>query len=453
MVGTEVEGGTRPRVAAEARADPSLSPIGPANNLVTAIALASFVVSVVVANRWGEALLARGVRIQIKTPPLNGLFDWRPGRAAIPALVCGLVVMMVLPLIAQRWRWSTVLATGALGAVAWAITLALVDGSEALTEPLLRNQYLHSIYRVGDLSTYLATFTDRLPGYNIHTQGHPPGMVVTLWAMHRIGLQGVRWEAALVFAGGAAGMVAVLVAVREVAGEMVARHAAAFLVLAPAAVAWTSGDPFFTGVSAWAVTLVILATGRSGRRRDVLAIAGGVLFAYTAFLSYGLVLLAVIPAVIALRRRNLRPLFVAGAVAVGLVLAVAIGTGFAWWDGLAATRDRYFAGAGGRRPSSYFLFANLAAFAFAIGPATVVALTRLRRRPLALLVGAAGAVVLMADVSGMSKAEVERIWLPFVPWIMSGGAVLMTRLATARVWLALQVTAALLVAVAIRAPW
>ena len=34
-----------------------------------------------------------------------------------------------------------------------------------------------------------------------------------------------------------------------------------------------------------------------------------------------------------------------------------------------------------------------------------------------LLVGATVLVVAAADVSAMSKAEVERIWLPFVPWL------------------------------------
>jgi methylthioxylose transferase len=36
-----------------------------------------------------------------------------------------------------------------------------------------------------------------------------------------------------------------------------------------------------------------------------------------------------------------------------------------------------------------------------------------------LILGSAGwLMVLGADVSGMSKAEVERIWLPFVPWTL-----------------------------------
>ena len=80
-------------------------------------------------------------------------------------------------------------------------------------------------------------------------------------------------------------------------------------------------------------------------------------------------------------------------------------------------------------------------------------MTRLRRSPLAALVGAAVAVVLLADVSGMSKAEVERIWLPFVPWVMAVGALLATQTRAARMWLTVQASGALLLAVAIRSPW
>ena len=453
MVGTEVDAPTRPDAVPTAAGTGGMRSERSHSMFVTLGVLALFVAVVVIANRWGEALLSRGVRLQIMTPPLNGAFDWRPGRTAIPALICGVVLLLAIPNVAARCRWVTVLAISALGSIAWAITIALVDGSEALTEPLLRNQYLNSIYQVGDLHTYLTTFTARLPGYNIHTKGHPPGFVVLLWAMDHLGFGGARWEAALVFAGGAAAVVAVLVAVRDVAGDTAARRSAAFLVLTPAAIAWTSGDPFFAGVGAWAVTLVILATGRSGRRRDLLAVAGGVLFAWAAFLSYGLVLLALIPVVIAVWRRTFRPLIIAAGVMVALTLTVWGGTGFAWWEGLAATRVQYFRGVGGRRPYDYFLLGNIAAFALAVGPATAVALARVRQRPLAVLVGAAVAVVIVADVSGMSKAEVERIWLPFVPWVMAAGAVLMTTKWMTRSWLAVQVGSALVVAVAIRAPW
>ena len=48
-------------------------------------------------------------------------------------------------------------------------------------------------------------------------------------------------------------------------------------------------------------------------------------------------------------------------------------------------------------------------------------------RPVLLLVGAAALSVVLADASGMSKSEVERIWLPFVPWLTVSVALLPER--------------------------
>ncbi len=67
---------------------------------------------------------------------------------------------------------------------------------------------------------------------------------------------------------------------------------------------------------------------------------------------------------------------------------------------------------------------NLACLAIAIGPAYAVALGRLRDRCLWLLVGGTLAAMGLAALSGMSKGEVERIWLPFAMWVLPAGAVL-----------------------------
>ncbi|MCF0094986.1 hypothetical protein B0E54_03844 [Micromonospora sp. MH99] len=58
--------------------------------------------------------------------------------------------------------------------------------------------------------------------------------------------------------------------------------------------------------------------------------------------------------------------------------------------------------------------------------------------PLAALVA-----VLGADLSGLSKAEVERIWLPFVVWLLVATAHLPT--GSRRWWLAAQALTALAV--------
>jgi methylthioxylose transferase len=51
--------------------------------------------------------------------------------------------------------------------------------------------------------------------------------------------------------------------------------------------------------------------------------------------------------------------------------------------------------------------------------------------------------VLAADLSGLSKAEVERIWLPFAVWFAAGAALLPAR--HRRWWLAVQALTALAV--------
>ena len=57
-------------------------------------------------------------------------------------------------------------------------------------------------------------------------------------------------------------------------------------------------------------------------------------------------------------------------------------------------------------------------------------------------------------ISGMSKGEVERIWLPFAIWLLPAGAVLAAgRRRVATGWLGLQATAAIVVAAAVKTSW
>ena len=174
----------------------------------------------------------------------------------------------------------------------------------------------------------------------------------------------------------------------------------------------------------------------------------------TAFLSYGLVLLALIPLAVAVSRRRLRPLALAAAGVVPVFVAFRA-AGFSWLAGLGATRAQYWLGAASGRPYNYFLFGDLAAFALAIGPAAAVAIGRLRDRRTWLLVGGALGAIALADLSGMSKAEVERIWLPFVPWVLLATSTFVAtrRRGDVRLWLGLQAASAVLIELAVRSPW
>jgi hypothetical protein len=244
----------------------------------------------------------------------------------------------------------------------------------------------------------------------------------------------------------------VLIAAREVAGEAVARRAAPFLAMLPAAVFWSSGDTVFLGVSAWAVALLVLATGRRGRRSALLAAAGGVAGGAALFLSYGLVLLAAIPLAVAMRRRR-TDVAAWAMLGAALVVTAFAAVGFGWLGGLAATRREYAESVARVRPYPYFLAANLAAFAVALGPAVWVALTRLRGSALRLLVAPALVAVAVADLSGLSKGEVERIWLPFAPWIAVATAAASAGSTSRRRWLVTQVAFALALQLVVASPW
>ncbi|MDQ6854040.1 MAG: hypothetical protein M3046_10200 [Actinomycetota bacterium] len=421
----------------------------------TLAVLAAWAIVIVVAHVLVDRLEAAGANIHIHGAPLHGKFELRVNGGLLAAVAVGAVAVFGGPQFARRLGWRALLLASAAAAVVWAVSLALVDGVQGLTSPLEANtEYLADVTNVGSPGAFLSTFVDRISDYSVHVQGHPPGMLLLFSGLDRIGLGGSGWAAALCIAGGAAALPAVLIAVREVAGEEIARRATPFLVITPAAI-WiaTSADAFFMGVSAWAVALVVLATGRDGRRSAAYALAGGLLFGVTAFLSYGLVLLAVVPAVVAWQRRRLRPLALATIGAAPVFLGF-FAAGFWWVAGLLATRQRYFAGVGGRRPYLDFLVANAACLAIVVGPALAVALARVRDRKLWLLVGGTMVVLGAAMISGMSKGEVERIWLPFAIWLLPAGAVLAaSRIRVTTAWLGLQATTAIVIATAVKTTW
>jgi hypothetical protein len=141
---------------------------------------------------------------------------------------------------------------------------------------------------------------------------------------------------------------------------------------------------------------------------------------------------------------------VSGAVVVLLPLL----WGFWWLDSLSATKEAYDLNLAQVRPYGFFLVANLAAFAVAVGPAIAVALARLRDRAVWVLVGGGLAAVALADLSGLSLAETERIWQPFMPLVLAaGGALALGRRDGGRGWLWLQAGTTLALVYALRSPW
>jgi hypothetical protein len=204
---------------------------------------------------------------------------------------------------------------------------------------------------------------------------------------------------------------------------------------------------FFAAVMGWGLACLALAT-----RRWAWAVPAGLLLGAGVMMSYGMPLMALVAVAILVAGRSWRPLLPALASALAVVLAFAA-AGFVWWDAYPVLRERYLDGIAQDRPQAYWWYADLAALVVCAGPlllsglacAAVTASSAARRgaRVALLLSGSAVLVVALADASGMSKAEVERIWLPFVPWLTVSFALLPERW---RRWgLGLQVLAALLV--------
>ena len=399
-------------------------------------------------SRWGYFDFADAA-------PLSGRrlahIGWgTPAAVAIAAAVVGWG-----PAVAQRLSWRPLLALTWLTGFGWATALALIDGfNQGFASKFTgRDDYRYEIARFADIGAALHVFTSRIrdgapDSWNTQVSGHPPGAILVFVGLDRIGLGGATGAGVVVTAVGASAAAAILVTLRALGEEAVARRAAPFLAVAPAAI-WiaVSADAFFAGVVAWGLALLAWAATRSTRCPTAAAITAGVLLGLGIYLSYGLVLMAVPAVAILLAARTPRPLIGAllGALAVAAAFAAA---GFWWFDGYAEVRVRYYQGVGAARPYLYWVWANCASLLCAVGLASAAALPRalswpkLRAStPLHVLVAAFLVAVTLADLSGLSKAETERIWLPFALWILAAAALLPP--ASHRFWLALQAGGAL----------
>jgi hypothetical protein len=388
--------------------------------------------------------------------PLAGYVEARVGPGtAVAVLVAAVGVWQGFALAARLpWRWLLLTTYGAT--VGWTLALAFVDGRSGLTHEIVNhNEYLPTARTIHDVPAMLRHFVDRIPedvpgSWETHVAGHPPGALLLFVGLVAIGLGSAVASASVITLVGCTTPVAVLVALRCLGVEDVARRVAPFLVLAPAAV-WVavSADGVFAAVAAWGLAAVAAATVSPGRARAWgWGVVGGLLLGCCLLLSYGLVLLAPLVLATLLAGRSWRPL---PAVAVGAVVPVLVfaAYGFRLWEAYPVLNDRYWAGIAATRPASYWLWGDLAALAISAGPALGAGLGSLlaagRRSPriVRLMVGAAALAIVLADSSRMSKAEVERIWLPFVPWLLLSTACLPSR--WQRPMLATQVVVALLV--------
>ncbi len=404
------------------------------------LAVAAALVLIATAAVGGRILLDQGRQIVLPAPPL--LAHWAPhlGWGTPLSVLCVLVGLRIQQE-AVALSWRRLLLAGWMLNLAWMCSLTLVDGLqrgwvEVLLDP---NEYLHDLPRINAAGSFLARFTHFIafgPGvdgtvvWTTHVAAHPPLTTLLFWVLDRIGLGGGLWAGALCIAVGSVASVAVPVTIRELGAGTAARRAVPFAALFPGAV-WmaVSADGLFAGVATGGLALLIMG---AGRRRLLLAWAGGLLLGMAIFLSYGHVLFGIIVitacAVIGYQRawrQALAAVLMAGG-GVIMIAAAHLALGFNWLTGLHQLRVRYYQGIAAERPYGYFVWANIAAWLISCSPLLVVGIVRavgvLGRwhrdawstdRVLALLGSSGVLAALLADLSGLSKAETERIWLSF----------------------------------------
>ncbi|KZB87414.1 hypothetical protein [Amycolatopsis regifaucium] len=421
-----------------------------------AVGLAMLVVGAAIAvglhyNRPGS-----GVVIYAFAPPLFGLWLPHVGPGTVAAVVLALVVVTKGPSLAARLRWRPLLAAGYAAALAWTFSLAMIDGwARGFTGRLAtEHEYLHEVPGITGIPRMLSEFSSRIldfqpNSWTTHVSGHPPGATLVFVWLDRLGLHGGAWASMFVVLVGCLVVVAVPVTLSALGRQDAARTVLPFAVLTPGAI-WigVSADGLFAGVTATGVALLALAV-----RRRILALPAGLLLGFGLFLSYGLVLLGLIALAVVALTRQWRILLLA-TLGVAAVVVVFAWAGFWWLDGYHLVVERYYQGIATLRPYSYWVWADIAALLIAIGPAVIAGTRRAGaeflagpkrsfRDPVTLIVTAAVLTIGFADLSGLSKAEVERIWLPFAVWLLPAVALLPSP--SRRWWLAAQAATALVV--------
>jgi hypothetical protein len=388
-----------------------------------------------------------GLNVHVRWfPPLHAEWMPRVGPGTIAAVIVAVIAVRYAVDVAERASWRMLLLVVFATALVWMLSLAMVDGLAGIGTILDTSyEYLQTARAVDDFGAVLRDYIAHIPldsvdNWPVHIAGHPPGALLFFVVLVRLGLGSGLAAGLVVTVIAATTPVAVLMTLRRLGAERGARRAAPFLALGPAAI-WmsVSADAMFGAVAAWGLCcLAYAATARTRGAVIAWSLAAGFVLGYCVMLSYGLPLLGVLALAVLLIARRWMPLpwAVASALVVVLVFAAA---GFAWWDAYPVLVERYWAGVASNRPFPYWVWANLAALAISAGPlvgsAVAVVLRRLRgvrgtattERVVIVLATAAALTVLIADLSMMSKAEVERIWLPFVPWLLVGTAMLSER--------------------------
>lgn len=440
--------------------------------------VASAVVLLWVLWGWQQRIWDSGGTIRLGAAPLFGewVTDWAP--ELLVAAVGGVTLVIWWPKLTRTLGWGALLVGSWVVSLGWTLAINLPGGWSGLGAPLEDpHEYLDAVRNtVTSPLEFLDTFVEQLRGYPIHVQGHPPGPVLGLDILDRIGISGASGMALVLVCVACLASPLVLIAVRALAGEVEARRAAVFVGLTPS-VLWvaTSVDAVFAAVAVASGTALALAMVRSGAwqpswtigdwvaRTDrpdrstwagaAMATLGGLFAGLLVLGTYGAPLFLVPPGICLLMLAWQRRWAPVGLAVLGAALPIALMAAAGFWllDGMRVTVTAYHEGIASQRPGDFFRLSNLLALAISVGPIVLASLPGRRRVGAWILVGGVLAGLAAAEVSGLSKGEVERIWLPFVPWLSVAAAAIPIR--WQRPALAVQLTSGIVLAATFASPW
>jgi|tagenome__1003787_1003787.scaffolds.fasta_scaffold20935438_2 hypothetical protein len=369
----------------------------------------------------GLGIRAAGGRLGTALPPF--VSPWAPRAGALAAVSAAVLVAGTLaaPVAARRLR-SPLAFAAVLLLLALALGLALNlarDGTRGWyaifqTGPHgsfeAKWEYLPGLPALSyGAHFFLDRFAELVPALPVNAAGHPPGLLLTL---HALGIDSARGMAALCIGTGALSAPLAYDLGRTLGGEERGRTAGLLTAFAPSLLLFgvTSADYLYATLGIAAACLLVRpgAAARGG---------GAILLAVAAFFSWLLVAVAAWAALVVLLRdgwrRAMQLAAICAVTVAGLNGVLAASTGYDPIGALRSTEAVYRNSLASVRPYAFWTFGSPTAWLVMLGlPTASLVLRSLSRRDPAAL--ALGAVVMAAAVLGFTKAETERIWLPFV---------------------------------------
>jgi hypothetical protein len=366
--------------------------------------------------------IALSLRVGSASAPFTGHYRFKIEVGTLLAPVTAVTVLLAVRAgVLSRLSWRVCLFSAYLAAVWWTVSLALVDGGNGFASPLdAPTEYLHDVAAVSAPGSspghFLSTFVEQSPHYSVATRTHPPGPVLLLWLLGKLGISRPELIGIVITLASCAYVPLIASAVRSLCHETAARRLLPVLVLAPYAV-WiaVSMDAVVLLMAAGFVTLGV--RGSEPGRSPLWALGSGLLLGCAALMNYAVAWLGI--SVIAVYFVRRRPLLI-GLTAIGglIPLVLAQAAGFSWTAGLSAAQADFSARIGAERSWLLWALLDMLLLLIACGPAIVRAARRLHLTPgWPFVVGAALAVG-FAILSGLSRGEVERSWLAFYPFLL-----------------------------------